>query len=417
MDGYADVIVIGGGIVGLSIAYRLVSNGYRVTIVDDSYSDDSRKASYGNAGYISPSLGPISLTRGGLMDLIRWCILDGTVKISKDFLLSIKNILWLKEFINNREVSISNAKAIRDMALYAIEWYKRLSKIIDFNYKANGLLEVYASGDALENRLKYITSICNKLNIRYQVLSKSQVKELEPRLKKAEHAIYYPDDAMLNPKILVSNLRRLLSSMGVKFFNSIKHVEYCYHSNISSNMNTTCIDYVDLGNARVRGEHYILCTGAYKVPFKHLTLPVVPARGYAIDINIMDNNEKMQREILNHAVLLGEHRIALASFNSYMIRASGFFELTSIGSKVRDSNFSFLYKHVNEHVELGSNSIVERWVGYRPCTPNNMPIICKHYNYSNLIVAVGHCRLGVTLAPYTAELVCSIIQGNINDDT
>ena len=405
MSKYADAIVVGGGIVGLSIAYRLSSNGYRVIVVDEQ--DDSKKASYANAGYISPSLGPISLTRGGLIDLIKWYLSNGTVKVSKDLLFSMKGMLWLKEFIKNKEVSISNAKAIRDMALYAIEWYKRLSKLINFNYKVNGLLEVYSSGNALESRLKHITGMCNKLNIRYEVLSKSRVKELEPRLKKVEYAIYYPEDAMLNPKMLMSNLRMLLSSMGVMFLKNIKHIEYSnYKDRIS-------IAYINADGVDIKGDYYILCTGAYRVPFKHVNLPIMPARGYAIDIMVNDSNNR-QTEILEHAVLLGEHRIALASFNSYMLRASGFFELTSIGSKVRDSNFSFLYKHVNEHVELGNNSIVERWIGYRPCTPDNMPIICKYHNYLNLIVAVGHCRLGVTIAPYTAELVYSILTNNNN---
>ena len=403
MSNYEDAIVVGGGIVGLSIAYRLLSNGYKVIIVDKQ--DDSMKASYANAGYISPSLGPISLTRGGLIDLIKWYLSNGTVKVSKDLLFSMKGMLWLKEFIKNKEVSISNAKAIRDMALYAIEWYKRLSKLINFNYKVNGLLEVYSSSNTLESRLEHITNICKKLNIRYEVLSKSRVKELEPRLKKVEYAIYYPEDAMLNPKMLMSNLRMLLSNMGVRFLNNIKRIEY------SSGNDGIRIAYINADGINIKSDYYILCTGAYKVPFKHLNLPIMSARGYAIDI-MVDYSNNRQTEILEHAVLLGEHRIALASFNSYMLRASGFFELTSIGSKVRDSNFSFLYKHVNEHVELGNNSIVERWIGYRPCTPDNMPIICKHHNYSNLIVAVGHCRLGVTLAPYTAELVYSILQNN-----
>jgi D-amino-acid dehydrogenase len=405
MSNYVDAIVVGGGIVGLSIAYRLSSDGYKVIIVDEQ--DGSKKASYANAGYISPSLGPISLTRGGLIDLIKWYLFNGKVKISKDILLSMNGILWLKEFIKNREVSISNAKAIREMALYAIEWYKRLSTLINFNYKVNGLLEVYSSSNALESRLKNITSICNELNIRYEILSKSRVKELEPRLKKAEYAIYYPEDAMLNPKMLMSNLRILLSSTGVRFLNNIKHIEYSKDKD-----GIISIAYINADGADIKSDYYILCTGAYRVPFKHVNLPIMPARGYAIDIRVDEDSNNIQREILEHAVLLGEHRIALAPFNSYMLRASGFFELTSIGSKVRDSNFSFLYKHVNEHVELGNNSIVERWIGYRPCTPDNMPIICRYNNYSNLIVAVGHCRLGVTLAPYTAELVYSILKNN-----
>ncbi len=384
-----DAVIIGGGIIGLSIAYRLACNGYSVAVIDER---DREKASYANAGYVSPSLGPISLPRGGFTDVIKWCMLNGTVRMDKGFLL--RNMRWLKGF----RVNMSNAKT-REMALYAIPWYERLAGLIEFNYKMNGLLEVYRSHKGLEHRLEHIRGICSELNIRYEVLDKKQVKEFEPRLKRAEYAIYYPEDAVLNPLMLMNNLKGLLSSMKIRFFNSIKHVEYSYSNS------KIRIAYINSDGMDLHAEHYILCTGACKAPLKDVTLPVVAARGYALDISL-------DTQILDHPVLLGEHRVALAQLNSNTLRASGFFELTSIGSKVRESNFSFLYRYISEYIELGSNNIIERWVGYRPCTQDSMPIVCRYPRYSNLIVVVGHCRLGITLTPYTAELVYSIIYDN-----
>ncbi len=152
---------------------------------------------------------------------------NGTIWIDKRFLL--RNVQWL-----GFRVSIHNAKAIRDMALYAISWYKRLAELIDF--KMNGLLKVYTSHKVLEHRFEYIIDICNDLNIRYEVLNKEQVKALEHRLKGVEYAIYYPEDTMLNPAMLMNNLKCLLASMNVKFFNSIKHIEYDYSSKIKDSL-------------------------------------------------------------------------------------------------------------------------------------------------------------------------------------
>ncbi len=190
---------------------------------------------------------------------------------------------------------------------------------------------------------------------------------------------------MLDPLMLMNNLKGLLSSMKVRFFNSIKHVEYS-NSKIR-------IAYINSDGMDLHAKHYILCIGA-KASLKDVTLPVVAARGYALDI-------RLDTQILDHPVLL-EHRVALAPLNSNTVRASGFFELTSIGSKVRESNFSFLYRYISEYTELGSNNIIERWVGYRQAMHPSMSIVCRYPRYSNLIVVVGHCRLGITLAPYTA---------------
>lgn len=76
-----DAVIIVGGIIGLSIAYRLACDGYSVAVIDEK---DREKASYANTGYVSSSLGPISLPRGGFTDVIMWCMLNGTVRMIKD---------------------------------------------------------------------------------------------------------------------------------------------------------------------------------------------------------------------------------------------------------------------------------------------------------------------------------------------
>ena len=50
-------------------------------------------------------------------------------------------------------------------------------------------------------------------------------------------------------------------------------------------------------------------------------------------------------------------------------------------------------------------------VGFRPCTPDQLPIIGRVPGFENLHLATGSCRLGLTLAPATAELVRAEIEG------
>ena len=52
---------------------------------------------------------------------------------------------------------------------------------------------------------------------------------------------------------------------------------------------------------------------------------------------------------------------------------------------------------------------MEIWRGLRPCSPNGLPIIDHLPGFDNLILATGHCMLGVTLAPITGKLVSQLV--------
>ena len=64
------------------------------------------------------------------------------------------------------------------------------------------------------------------------------------------------------------------------------------------------------------------------------------------------------------------------------------------------------YRHV---VKSDKAKIVEEGVGFRPCTPDQMPVIGLVPGYKNAYIASGNCRLGITLAPATARLLVSML--------
>lgn len=114
-----------------------------------------------------------------------------------------------------------------------------------------------------------------------------------------------------------------------------------------------------------------------------------------------------------HNILCGEHRVVISVHED--LRITAIFELCSVGSAIVEENFANLLEWSSRYIAFGDIAIVDRWTGYRPCTPDGLPIIGRVGDYnsygSNLIVASGHCRLGITLAPTTARLVVELVEG------
>ncbi|MFN4337285.1 MAG: NAD(P)/FAD-dependent oxidoreductase [Candidatus Nitrosocaldus sp.] len=404
-----DVAVAGGGIIGLTIAYELRMKGFNVAILDGN---DSRMASsYGNAGYVSPSLGSLSMNVREVEDTARYL----ASKASTTSLNDSKGFMTIKSYTNaytdrDRFNDPSIRMLIRTMALESKEWYARMSSDLGFVYKHSGLLEVYLTRDGLEHRLEHVKHLASILNIPYKVLAMDEVHTLEPSINDVcEGALFYPDDAFVNPRSVIRALRDTLTTLDAVFLDNLESIEWDEAPVGSSNHNGRRIRSFKTISSSIYADTYIVCTGAYRVD--GLYLPIAPARGYMLELRSNDSTLLM----LEHPLLCGEHRISISMHEG--LRITAFFELCSIGSAIVEGNFDKLLELARKYIAMGDVAIVDRWVGYRPCTPDGLPIIGRigddgYDHYSNLIVAGGHCRLGITLAPATARLVASLVEGN-----
>lgn len=378
-----DVAIAGGGAIGLCIAYELTSRGFTVAILDGT---DARMASsYGNAGYISPSLGPLSMNAREVEDVARYLasLTGGLPRLHTGM-----------GVINDPKVRM----LIRTMALESRDWYARMSSILGFAYRHSGMLEVYLTREGLEQRLEHVKHLASTLNIPYRVLEGDDVSALEPTIRECSGALLYPDDAHIEPRTLIKALKDTLRRLGVTFLGSLEHVGFDGHGKGG-------VEFFQSDDAVVKADTYIVCTGAYRV--KGLNLPVAGARGYMLELA----NSPMP----SHPLLCSEHRVAV-SFHDNRLRLSGIFEVCSVGSTPVEENFAKLLKWSEKYLRLNDAIVVDRWAGYRPCTPDGLPIVGRVNSNNggdngNLIVATGHCRLGITLAPSTARLVASLVEG------
>ena len=139
-----EIVIIGGGINGLSSAYFLQEAGHQVTIIDQT--DITTNCSYGNAGYVCPSHFVPLATPGIVQQGLKW-MLNSKSPFYIQPRLSWSLIDWGWKFMQSATEEKVEAAAIplRDYALFSQQLYLDWAKLPQFNfsYEHKGLLEIF----------------------------------------------------------------------------------------------------------------------------------------------------------------------------------------------------------------------------------------------------------------------------------
>ena len=136
----SDIIIIGGGAVGLSCAYYLNQAGYEVTVFDGNGPDKKSSCSWGNSGMIVPShIVPLAAP-GVVKKGLKW-LFDPESPFSIEFKPSIEMLAWLWKFRKaaNPEHVKSGANMFRELSLSSRDLYLELSKKMSFGLETKGI--------------------------------------------------------------------------------------------------------------------------------------------------------------------------------------------------------------------------------------------------------------------------------------
>ncbi|MEM4311636.1 MAG: FAD-dependent oxidoreductase [Nitrososphaerales archaeon] len=388
-----EVLIIGGGIVGLLTAYMLNKN-YNVILISDG--NLKKAASWGNAGLIAPSFGAPMPNIFGFSSLIR--IILGLNKVIK-----LRFVFLLKKFypdmvmlIKFKDKLVNSLNIIREMALESAKLTEKIiiEEKLDVDFKRTGILEVYINKANFEEDIKEIEKYLGKVNVR----SASECIEEEPLLKRNIYGgIFYEDDSWLDPAKLMISLRNLLTRKGIKIVNgNVKSFRTLKDKVISAKLN----------GEEILADNFVVACGAYTPKLLaniNLKIPIFAGRGYTVLTNPILKK-------LRKPVICGEYRIAISQRVQGNFKISGIFELTKPEDKEDKSLYNLLKEKSSLYIDTISElNLEERWMGSRPCTPDGLPLV-GYTTYKNLIIASGHCRLGLTLAAITGKIVKELLE-------
>lgn len=397
----ANIIVIGGGIIGLSSAYYLLQQGHQITIIDKTDMLDG--CSYGNAGYVSPSHFVPLASPGIVKQGFKW-MTNSKSPFYVQPRLSMSLFNWGIKFIKSatKEHVQTSAIPLRDISLLSKKLYEDLCSEsgFDFYYENKGMLDFFKTEEN-EHHGELIVEASKKLGLDAKLLNKQEVQLMEPGLNmNIRGAVYFECDAHMYPNKLMKDMIAFLKNNGVKIQTNEEVKNFITEGNNIKGVQTNSSEYL--------GEHMVLASGAWsgEVAAKlNLKIPMVGGRGYSMTFEDLPFK-------IHQPIILSEARVALTPMAENKIRFGGTMEITSTNTPPRMNRVKGILEAVKKYFPDADIPFPEKdkiWYGFRPCSADGLPYIGKVDKYKNLVIATGHAMLGLSLGAATGKLVSEII--------
>lgn len=393
------IIIIGGGIMGLTSAYYLLKSGWKVTVLDKG--DLTNNCSFGNAGMIVPSHFIPLAAPGMISKGIKWMFNSRSpfyVKPSLDFAL----ISWGLKFMKSATVSHVERSApyLRDYHLFSRQLYTDLAKEPDFDFglENKGILMLYKTEKAGEEEI-HVGKDAQKLGLDIKILNKEQVQALEPHANlDVIGAVHYRCDGHLYPNALIPQLIQFIKKNGGEIKTDCDVTGFDISGGEIKSVQTSAGNF--------EGD-LVVMTGGTWLPelakLAGLTIPVMPGKGYSF----MESNSEHQ---IIHPSLLIEARVAVTPMNG-KVRFGGTMEIAPVNDKVNMNRVEGIVNSIPKYysdLKTDLPKVKDIWYGFRPCSPDGLPYLGYSKKLKNLIVAGGHGMMGISLGPATGKVVSEL---------
>ncbi len=350
----ADVVVVGGGVIGLSIAWCLAREGVKATVLDRG--ELGRGASWAGAGMIAPH--SERLRTNPTVDLRSWS------------------------------------------AMLYPEWSRELLEEtgIDNGYRKTGGVDVAATLDE-DNELKTSAGRWRNEKIVYERLAPSDFDRVEPALNPDLRVAYFlPDRAQIrNPRHLKA-LAKALEGRGVPLRPASAVVGFEARGERVSAVLTES-ESIPCGLA-------IVAAGAWSsgvLAGLGVRVETPPLKGQIVMVR---SDRSPIRRIVEH----GKNYLVPRDDGRILIGATE--ETAGFDTRTTPEAFRDLLAEAHRLCPSLKDAEVERsWAGLRPGSVDSKPYLGFAPTFSNLIVATGHKRAGLQLAPASAEAIADLVLG------
>ena len=400
-----DVLIIGGGVIGVCTAYYLAMQGREVTIVEKG--EVGAACSYGNAGLIVPSHSIPLAAPGVLTKGLKWMLDPASpffikMRLDRDFLAW----LWRFQAACKEKPMRQAIPVLRDLSLMSTALFDELlhEEQLACDYEQRGMLMVFQTDHGLEEGIEE-ANLLQEYDLATTILDGAQLHEMEPALRSdLAGAVYFPTDAHLNPALFVSSLANRAQRQGVTIHTGTEVLALEVSRNQITTVKTTHGDY--------QANQVVLAAGAWVPRVAHdlkINLPIQPAKGYSLTLKLPENGPRIP-------MILSETKVAVNPMGP-LLRLGGTLELVGLDLSINQRRVEAVRRSGDNYFNFSTDDLetVEIWRGLRPCTPDGLPIIGRSSVYNNLVIAAGHAMLGVSLGPATGQLVSQVICGETPD--
>lgn len=394
-----DTVVIGGGIIGTTLAYTLQKRGRKVVLLERD--TPGMGASFGNMASIAVTeFMPAS--RPSVWKQIPGWMLDpeGPVTVRPAYMPKL--LPWFLRFI-----AASRPGKLRDLeaqgAALCARVYDDLLPLLretglEGELTDEGCLSLYTDEDEFRADKDHI-DILERFHFPHEVLGRQAIKALEPELSdKIGMAVLFPQNrSMRDPYRLVLRLADAFTGLGGKIMQG-EAVGFTRGEAISE----VCLK----DGRRLACDTAVVCAGAYTAALAKILgepIPLETERGY--HTQIMSPGITMKHSIIWPA------RAFMVTPTAGGIRVGGTVEMAGLHAAPDYRRSKITVKRAREALpNLRCENFTE-WMGHRPAFPDTIPVMSASAKTRGVFYATGHGHLGLTYAATTARLMADLIIG------
>lgn len=398
-DQSTDILIIGGGIIGLFCAYYLSESNNRITILDKGPANEA--SSHGNCGLITPS---------HVLPLNSWPLVFNAIRSMRKGdapfhmkpQVSRRFLSWGMQFLRNcnRIRILDNAQSIQELLVPSRTYYDEFFKKeeVQCNWRQNGIYFLFKNKNEFDHFSKE-NELTASFGQNAKRIPKQELLDKESALREdIAGAWIYNDDAWLRPNELISGLKKVLVERGVEFVNAEVVGFEKYKDRLIKARTSKGIE--------IESKQFVLAAGAWSPLLANkmeLNLPIIPGKGYSITM-------KNQQNAPTRPIIMME-RMVVATPWSNGYRLGSTMELAGYDSSLNSKRLNALRIGASEYLKTSSKGDQEEvWTGWRPLTPDSVPIIGPSKKISNLTYATGHGMLGMSMGPATGKIVSGILK-------
>lgn len=395
-----DVLVVGGGVIGVCAAYYLAGEGRQVTLLDRD--EVCSGSSYGNSGLIVPSHSLPLPVPGLVGQALKWMLNPDSPFYVKPR-PSLDLVSWLWQFLANCTTNkmIRGVKVLVNLSTASINLYEDLiaTERLECGFTRNGILMLFETQKGFELG-QHEAEMLREFGLTSKVMTGTETHMMEPSVRsEIVGSAYYGGDGHLDPAGFVNGLADVLLNKGVTICEGVKVLDVVMSGGRVGNVTTSEGDY--------HPDQLVLSAGSWspslarRLPFK---LPVQPVKGYSVMYK--------PSVIPTRPLILSEARVGVNPMGD-SVRLAGTLEMVGFDLSLNQRRIAAIVRGAKRYFtdDESVESVEGHWAGLRPCTPDGLPIVGHVDGVSNLIVATGHAMLGMTLGPITGKLVAEMAAG------
>ena len=394
-----DVLIVGGGVVGICTAHFLIDRGREVTVVEKD--EVCAGSSYGNAGLIVPSHSVPLAEPGVIGQGLRWMLNPDSPFYIKPR-LDRELVAWLWQFCKAstaRRVRMA-MPLLRDLHLESFRLYEALAANIDFSFGHQGRLLLCRDEKGLAH-VGEEAELMGEIGLELEMLDHAGVQRVEASVDfDCIGGAFYAQDGHLDPERFVRGLAARCVERGLNLQERTEVLGFRREASTIAAVETTRGDF--------EARDVVLCSGSWSPGLAAalgLALPVQPAKGYSVTVGKPDPCPEIP-------FMMVEAKVAVTPMAD-KLRFAGTLELAGMDLSINHRRVAAIVNSVPQYVpawDPDELELIEVWRGLRPCSPDGLPYLGRARDCENLTVAAGHGMIGISLGPVTGQITAQLVQ-------